>query len=77
MEVINIQKKGGGVRQRRERRYDVTVICKTSLGKKVIKVTGHPFWRFEGNRYCAFKISPIFIQFSPNVRQFMHNMVEL
>jgi hypothetical protein len=31
MEVINIQKKGGGVRQRRERRYDVTVICKLRL----------------------------------------------
>ena len=34
-----------------------------------IKVTGHPFWRFAENRYCALKISPIFIKFSPNVSQ--------
>jgi hypothetical protein len=33
-----------------------------------IKVTGHPFWRFVENRYCALKISPIFIKFSPNVK---------
>ena len=37
----------------------------------LLKVTGHPFWRFVENRYCALKISPIFIKFSPNVRQCM------
>jgi hypothetical protein len=36
----------------------------------VIKVTGHPFWRFAENRYCALNISPILIKFSPNVRRF-------
>jgi hypothetical protein len=39
--------------------------------------TGHPFWRFAENRYCALNISPIFIKFSPNVRQCMQNMVKL
>ena len=42
-----------------------------------LKVTGHPFWGFAENRYCALKISPIFIIFSPNVRQCMQNMVKL
>jgi hypothetical protein len=41
-----------------------------------VKLTGYPFWRFVENRYCALKISPIFIKFSPNVRQFMQNMVK-
>ena len=41
------------------------------------KVTGHPFWRFAENRYCALKISPIFIKFSPNVSQCMQNMIKL
>jgi hypothetical protein len=41
------------------------------------KVTGHPFWRFAENRYCALKISPIFINFSPNVSQCMQNMIKL
>ena len=38
---------------------------------KNFKVTGHPFWRFVENRYCALKISPIFIKLSPNVSQCM------
>jgi hypothetical protein len=42
-----------------------------------LKVTGHPFWRFAENRYCALNISPIFIKFSPNVLQCMQNMVNL
>jgi hypothetical protein len=42
-----------------------------------IKVTGHPFWRFAENRYCALKISPILIKFPPNVSQCMKNMVKL
>jgi hypothetical protein len=42
-----------------------------------IKVTGHPFGHFAENRYCALNISPIFITFSPNVRQCMQNMVKL
>ena len=42
-----------------------------------IKVTGHPFWRFMENRYCALKIRPIFIKFSPNVSQCMQNMIKL
>jgi hypothetical protein len=42
-----------------------------------IKVTGHPFWRFAENRYCALKISPIIIKFSPHVSQCMQNMVKL
>jgi hypothetical protein len=42
-----------------------------------LKVTGHPFWRFAENRYCALNISPIFIKFSPNVLQYMQNMVKL
>ena len=42
-----------------------------------LKVTGHPFWRFVQNRYCALKISPIFIKFSPNVSQCMQNMIKL
>ena len=37
----------------------------------LFKVTGHPFWRFVENRYFALKIRPIFIKFSPNVRQCM------
>jgi hypothetical protein len=41
------------------------------------KVIGHPFWRFAENRYCALKISPIFIKFSPNVSQCMQNMIKL
>jgi hypothetical protein len=45
--------------------------------KSCFKVTGHPFWHFAENRYCALKISPIFIKFSPNVRQCMQNMVKL
>ena len=43
----------------------------------LLKVTGHPFWRFAENRYCALNISPIFIKFSPNVLQCMQNMVKL
>ena len=42
-----------------------------------VKVTGHPFWRFAENRYCALNISPILIKISPNVRQCMQNMVKL
>jgi hypothetical protein len=42
-----------------------------------VNVTGHPFWRFAENRYCALKISPIFIKFSPNVSQCIQNMVKL
>jgi hypothetical protein len=42
-----------------------------------LKVTGHPFWRFVENRYCALKISPIFIKCSPNVSQCMQNMIKL
>jgi hypothetical protein len=42
-----------------------------------IKVTGHPFWRFAENRYCALNISSILIKFSPNVSQCMQNMVKL
>ena len=30
------------------------------LSQHTLKVTGHPFWRFVENRYCALKISPIF-----------------
>jgi hypothetical protein len=41
------------------------------------EVTGHPFWRFAENRYCALNISPILIKFSPNVRQCVQNMVKL
>jgi hypothetical protein len=41
----------------------------------VIKVTGHPFWRFAENRYCALNISPILITFSPNIRQCRQNMI--
>ena len=37
--------------------YDLTT-------HRAFKVTGHPFCRFAGNRYCALKISPIFIKFS-------------
>ena len=44
---------------------------------QAFKVTGHPFWRFTENRYCALNISPIFIKFSPNVLQCMQNMVKL
>jgi hypothetical protein len=45
---------------------------------KNLKVTGHPFWRFAENRYCALNISAILlIKFSPNVRQCMQNMVKL
>jgi hypothetical protein len=61
--------------------------CKTELlmadqamlksRKDTIKVTGHPFFRFAEHHYCALKISPIFIKFSPNVRQCMQNMVKL
>ena len=43
----------------------------------IVKVTGHPFWRFAENRYCALKISPIFIKFSSNVSQCVQNMVKL
>jgi hypothetical protein len=43
----------------------------------LLKVTGHPFWRFAENRYCALNISPIFITFSPNILQCMQNMVKL
>jgi hypothetical protein len=42
-----------------------------------VKVTGHPFWRFAENCYCALNIGPIFIKFSPNVLQCMQNMVKL
>jgi hypothetical protein len=42
-----------------------------------LKVTGHPFWRFVENRYCALKICPIFIKFSPNVSKCMQNMIKL
>jgi hypothetical protein len=48
-------------------------ICRTARQLKpqnyaeLIKVTGHPFWRFVENRYCALKISPIFIKFSPKL----------
>jgi hypothetical protein len=42
-----------------------------------VKVTGHPFWRFSENRYCALNISSILIKFSPNVRQCMQNLVKL
>ena len=45
--------------------------------KHPIKVTGHPFWRFVENRYCALKICPIFIKFSPNVSKCMQNMIKL
>ena len=48
-----------------------------SNNQKLFKVTGHPFWRFAENRYCALNISPIFIKFSPNVLQYMQNMVKL
>jgi hypothetical protein len=40
------------------------------MGKWIIpfrskfKVTGHPFWRFAEDRYCALNINPIFIKFS-------------
>ena len=80
MEVINIQKEGGGVRQRRVRTHDVTVICKTILGKKVIKVTGHPFWRFAGNRYCMraqnqSDFHQIFTKCSPVHAQYGHGQI--
>jgi hypothetical protein len=42
------------------------------LLSSLFKVTGHPFWRFAENRYCAFNISPIFIKFSPNVSHAVH-----
>jgi hypothetical protein len=42
------------------------------MEKDCLKVTGHPFWRFVENRYCALKISPIFIKFSPNVSRKLH-----
>ena len=41
------------------------------------KVTGHPFWRFAENRYCALNISSILIKISPNIRQCMQNVVKL
>ena len=44
---------------------------------KAIKVTGHLFWRFVENRYCALKISPIFIKFSPNVHAKYDKVVKL
>ena len=47
------------------------------VGLSIVKVTGHPFWRFAENRYCALNISPILIKFSPNVRQCMQNTVKL
>jgi hypothetical protein len=35
-----------------------------SISHRLFKVTGHgPFWRFVENRYCALKISPIFIKY--------------
>jgi hypothetical protein len=43
----------------------------------LIKVTGHLFWRFAENRYCALNIRPIFIKFSPNVLQCMQNILKL
>jgi hypothetical protein len=48
-----------------------------STWRALFKVTGHPFWRFAENRYCALNISLIFIKFSPNVLQCMQNMVKL
>jgi hypothetical protein len=42
------------------------------LLSSLFKVTGHPFWRFSENRYCALNISPIFIKFSPNVSHAVH-----
>jgi hypothetical protein len=67
--------------------YNVTSIADTrQIAKKrkstlkvsfTVKVTGHPFWRFVENRYCAPKISPIFIKFSRNVSQCMQNMIKL
>jgi hypothetical protein len=52
--------------------------CHKGIGNAVgFKVTGHPFWRFAENRYCALNISPIFIKFSPNVLKCMQNMVKL
>jgi hypothetical protein len=44
---------------------------------ELFKVTGHHFWRFVENRYCALKISPIFIKFSPNVRAKYDKVVKL
>ena len=38
-EVINIHAEGGGVRRTRVRTHDVIMICKTSPGKKVIKLS--------------------------------------
>jgi hypothetical protein len=44
---------------------EVKGACCDDCATEAIKVTGHPFWRFVENRYCALKISPIFIKFSP------------
>ena len=38
-EVINVQAEGGGVRRTGVRTHDVIMICKTSPGKKVIKLS--------------------------------------
>jgi hypothetical protein len=53
------------------------LISKRSFLNLRLQNTGHPFWRFVENRYCAFKISPIFIKFSPNVSQCMQNMIKV
>jgi hypothetical protein len=41
--------------------------CRKPYFSSYINVTRYPFWRVVENRYCALKISPIFIKFSPNV----------
>jgi hypothetical protein len=53
------------------------VLLNAAFHIRELKVTEHPFWRFVKNRYCALKISPIFIKFSPNVSQCMQNMTKL
>jgi hypothetical protein len=40
----------------------------------MFKVTGHPFWRFVENRYCALKISPIFIKLFYSLKQWPMKM---
>jgi hypothetical protein len=64
------------------RRYYCGRVCShvcryRKVRRQCVKVTGHPFWRFVKNRYCALRISPIFIKFSPNVSQCMQNMTKL
>ena len=51
--------------------------CEYNRKHYILRLQDTLFWRFVENRYCALKISPTFIKFSPNVSQCMQNMIKL